>query len=80
LTTTVLLPLLPGKELISPCTIFAGRNFRECCIQSLLLLVFATLVERTLSPSGHLLAELPSHLHPSFGSVGAMGAFSPKCV
>lgn len=28
-------------------------------------------------PAGKLLTDLPSQLHPTFGSVGAMGALSP---
>ena len=78
LTTTVLLPLCLVKNLsaLAPFSLVGilGMLYTSLAIG---IRYFGGAYS---SPSGHLLAELPSHLHPSFGSVGAMGAFSPKSL
>jgi amino acid permease len=78
LTSLVLLPLCLVKNLS------ALAPFSLVGIMGMLYTTLAIGVRyfggAYASPAGRLLSELPSHMQPSFGSTGAMGAFSPKSL
>jgi amino acid permease len=81
LTSLVLLPLCLVKNLT------ALAPFSLIGIMGMLYTTFAIGVRYfggayavTTVPAGKLLSSLPLHMHPSFGSTGAMGAVSPKSL